>query len=46
MNFKRKKSKRSPRCTMCTKYSWWGNHKERRPVRDHAARQAKLQEPV
>lgn len=28
-NFKRKKSKRQVRCTLCTSYSWLGNHKER-----------------
>ena len=36
MNFKRKKSRRSVRCTICTKYRWRGNGngKERKPVRD------------
>ncbi len=29
MNFKRKRSKRSPKCTLCTKYSWLGNKLER-----------------
>ena len=28
-NFKRKKSKRSVRCTMCTQHRWLGNSKER-----------------
>jgi hypothetical protein len=34
MNHKRKKSKRSVKCTICTKHRWMGNHKGRRPVRD------------
>lgn len=28
-NFKRKKTKRRVRCTMCTKYRWFGNNKGR-----------------
>jgi hypothetical protein len=37
MNHKRTKSKRSVRCTLCTKYTWLGNHKERhdRKYRNH-----------
>jgi hypothetical protein len=34
MNFKRKKSKRSVRCTLCTTYRWRGNSKGRKPIRD------------
>ena len=29
MNFKRKKSRRQVRCTMCTSHRWHGNDKER-----------------
>jgi hypothetical protein len=29
MNHKRKKSRRSVRCTLCTPHRWIGNHKER-----------------
>ncbi len=28
-NYKRKKSKRSVRCTLCTSYRWFGNAKGR-----------------
>ena len=28
-NFKRKKSKRHIRCTICTPYKWMGNSKDR-----------------
>ena len=34
MNFKRKKSKRVVRCTLCTKYRWIGNNTGRRTIRD------------
>lgn len=37
MGHKRKrkpKPKRQVRCTLCTKYRWLGNTKERRPSRD------------
>jgi hypothetical protein len=34
MKHKRKKSKRSVRCTMCTTYRWMGNAKGRFPIRD------------
>ena len=30
-----RRPRRQPRCTMCTKYNWLGNSKERRPHRDH-----------
>lgn len=33
-NHKRKKSKRSVRCTMCTPYKWMGNTKERFKPKD------------
>jgi hypothetical protein len=33
-NFKRKKCKRSPRCTLCTKYRWMGNAKAKKRIRD------------
>lgn len=29
MNFKRKHSRRSVRCTMCTPHRWRGNHADR-----------------
>jgi hypothetical protein len=29
MNYKRKKSRRSVHCTLCTPHRWMGNHKER-----------------
>lgn len=34
MHFRRKKTKRSVRCTMCTKYRWMGNTAEKRRVSD------------
>ena len=38
MNFKRKKSKRSVRCTLCTPVRWMGNRKGRRKDREKARR--------
>lgn len=38
-NYKRKKSKKNVRCTLCTTYRWMGNTKERRPIRDRRATQ-------
>lgn len=32
MKFKRKKSKRSVKCTMCTKYRWLGNAASRQRI--------------
>ncbi len=29
MKYKRKKSKRSVKCTLCTKFRWLGNSKQR-----------------
>jgi len=29
MNFKRKRTKRRVKCTLCTKYRWLGNNKGR-----------------
>ena len=29
MNYKRKKNKRSVRCTLCTPHKWMGNHSGR-----------------
>lgn len=29
-HYKRKKSKRQVRCTICTKYRWMGNKKEKK----------------
>jgi hypothetical protein len=40
MNFKRKKTKRCVRCTMCTQHRWLGNSKERKPIRDRRQEQA------
>lgn len=34
MNYKRKKSKRQVRCTLCTKYRWFGNSKEGKSVHE------------
>lgn len=42
MKFKRKKTRRQVRCTLCTPYRWMGNREERRPVRDRRARQSAL----
>lgn len=39
-NFKRKRSKRVVKCTMCTKWRWLGNHKGRKPIRDRRQRQS------
>lgn len=36
---KRKKSKRQVKCTLCTKYRWMGNSKNRKRVRDLRALQ-------
>lgn len=33
-HFKRSRSKRSVRCTMCTQYRWLGNRPDRHPFRD------------
>jgi len=44
MNYKRKRSHRQVRCTMCTWWSWLGNHKQRKPIQDRSQRQRKLQE--
>lgn len=33
-NFKRRKSKRQVRCTICTKYRWLGNARSKKRVRD------------
>jgi hypothetical protein len=33
-NFKRKKSKRNVRCTICTKYRWRGNSTGKKRIRD------------
>jgi len=40
MNFKRKKSKRNVKCTICTKFRWLGNTKGKRRISD----QRKMQE--
>jgi uncharacterized protein with PIN domain len=44
MNFKRKRSHKQVKCTMCTKYSWMGNHKERKPIQVRKQAQPKLHE--
>lgn len=31
-NFKRQKTKRRVRCTLCTTYRWFGNNKGRKPL--------------
>ncbi len=45
-NFKRKKSKRSVRCTLCTPLRWLGNKSDRRKAseqrKDQSAREAIL----
>jgi hypothetical protein len=33
-NHKRRKSRRRVRCTLCTKYRWMGNKKDRKRIRD------------
>ena len=33
-NFRRKRSRRQIRCTICTPYRWLGNHKERIKLKD------------
>ena len=33
-NYKRKKSKRVCRCTLCTKYRWMGNSDQRKRMSD------------
>jgi hypothetical protein len=38
-NFKRKRSKRQVRCTMCTPWRWLGNHKERHKAKDRLTKQ-------
>lgn len=38
-NFKRKKSRRIIRCTLCTPYRWMGNTKERIKFRDRRERE-------
>lgn len=35
----KRRTKKQPRCTMCTTYRWMGNSKERRPIRDRRALQ-------
>jgi hypothetical protein len=39
-NFKRRKSKRNVRCTLCTTYRWMGNTKQRLKARDLSAKAA------
>ena len=39
-NFKRRRSKRSVRCTLCTPYRWMGNTKERVKAKDRSAKSA------
>jgi hypothetical protein len=34
MHYKRKKSKRNVRCTMCTQLRWMGNSKSRKRISD------------
>jgi hypothetical protein len=34
MNFKRKKTKRRVRCTMCTQYRWLGNNVGKKRISD------------
>jgi hypothetical protein len=33
-NFRRKRTKKQPKCTICTKYNWLGNNKNRVPHKD------------
>lgn len=37
-NHKRKKSKRTVKCTLCTTHRWKGNGKDRFPFRDKRAK--------
>jgi hypothetical protein len=34
MNYKRKKCKRTAKCTLCTKYRWLGNSKAHKRISD------------
>ena len=34
MNFKRKKTKRRVRCTLCTQFRWMGNSKSKKRISD------------
>jgi hypothetical protein len=38
-NFKRRKSRRSIRCTLCTPHRWRGNSRDRFKPRERAARE-------
>jgi len=40
VNHKRKKSKRSVKCTMCTQHRWMGNSAGRRKPKEQAKRKA------
>jgi len=42
MNFKRKKTKRNVRCTICTKHRWLGNSNGRKSIRDMRNEQKEL----
>jgi hypothetical protein len=39
-NFKRRKSKRIVRCTLCTAYRWMGNSKQRLKAKELSAKNA------
>lgn len=41
MNFKRKKCRRTVRCTMCTKYRWFGNSRKGGNLKQHKLDQIK-----
>lgn len=43
-NHKRKKSKRSVKCTLCTPHRWLGNSKDRLKPKDQAKKQAAKKE--
>ena len=44
MNYKRKKSRRQVRCTLCTRDRWKGNAKDRFKNREKATRKILAQE--
>ncbi len=42
MNFKRKKTKRRVKCTLCTKYRWLGNNKGRSKIKYEMMKEDKV----
>jgi hypothetical protein len=46
MHFKRRKSRRSVRCTLCTPHRWHGNAKDRFKAKDEAERERARRECI